>query len=145
MIRVTLFSVALAVCAHATAVDDKELQRLVADDLANEYAQCGAYFVVNAEGMRRSMREGAERDKEVTDWMRLSSRAFGISMNLGSQEKTKAVAKLANEKIKRMMSASYENWSIAAAEYAYLCKDLMDEPAKRAQYWMDQERRNAPP
>ncbi len=100
-----------------------ETFRLVRDDIALEYAECGAYFLLSAEGIRRSLPNGPQREKEVNDWMRLSSNAFERSTALGSSEKTKAAGRLTLENIQRITQRSYENWVIAVAEYG--------SPAKR--------------
>lgn len=138
-------ALAMAATAVTAATSDTETLRLARDDMATEYAACAAYFAFSAEGFKRSLPEGPARDKEVAEWTRFSTVAMRLSAELGSEKKALAMLKLTLEQLKRMTDASFENWTVAAAEYAYLCKDLMDEPRKWVEYWLDKERRNAPP
>lgn len=108
--------VAVAVGSALAASDERSIADLVKEDIALEAAECGAYFAFSAEGIKRSMPDGKEKDKEVADWMRFSSEALNLSTSLGTKERTKAASELAMENIKRITKASYENWTIAAAE-----------------------------
>jgi hypothetical protein len=118
---------------------DEEVMRLVRDDVAGEAAACSVYFALTAAMMERSLAAGSDRDKEVTDWVRSSNAALAIADAVGNKEKTSAVVKLTGEHIKRVTNGSFENFAVVAAEYAYPCKDLIDEPTKRVAYWMEKE------
>ena len=124
----------LVACATPQQRDQQELLRLVKDDLAVENAECGVYFAKVAEGLRHSMPAGKEREKEVADWSKLSKDAFDASRYLIGDQKS-----LAYMKIKRMMNEELEHIAIVQAEYKNLCKDLMDTPKKRWDYWEEKE------
>ena len=132
---VAIATASLVACATPQQRDQQELLRLVKDDLAVENAECGVYFAKVAEGLRRSMPAGKEREKEVADWSKLSKDAFDASRYLIGDQKS-----LAYMKIDRMMNEELEHIAIVQAEYASLCKDLMDTPNKRWDYWMEKEK-----
>ena len=141
--RVALLT-ALAPCAQAAAPDDDEIARRVKTDLATEYAECGAHFAVVAEGLRRSLPEGAARDRDVAAASKFGSGAFKLATALRSEERTIAVAKDTTDRIKRLIDNSFENLARAADEYGYRCRDLIEDPKARTQYWLDRERSSAP-
>ena len=142
--RSAVFLAAISFCVPASALDEVEIAKRAKNDLAIEYAECGAYFAVVAEGMRRSLPEGTAKDKDIANWQKFSGGAFKLASALRSEERTIAVAKQTTENIKRMINNSYENLAVAADEYGYRCKDLIEDPKARTQYWIDKERSAAP-
>jgi hypothetical protein len=119
--------------------DQQDVLRLVKEDLAIENAECGVFFATVAEGLRRSMPAGKERDKEVADWSKAGKDAFEVSRYLIGDQKSLAYIKLGTEKIKRMMNGTFDDLAIVQAEYAYRYKDLTDTPKRRWDYWMQKE------
>ena len=85
------------------------------------------------------MPQGKERDKEVADWKKLSVDAMNLSKYLSDEANALAYVKIGTQKISRMMNNSFDNFAVVEAEYGYMCKDLMDTPQKRWNYWMQKE------
>jgi hypothetical protein len=125
------------------AADTQEIHKRAIQDLAIEYAECGAYFAYIATGIQRSYPAGAATDKEVADWKNATATALNMASTLDNKDRTMAVVKLTKDKIDRLTKGTYENVAMAQAEYAYRCKDLMDDPKARTKYWVDKERAGA--
>ena len=138
-VRNVIFLAAIAYWIPAFALDEAEIASRVKNDLATEYAECGAYFAVVAEGMRRSLPEGPAKERDLAAWKKFSSGAFQLATALRSEERTIAVAKQATEQIKRLINNSYENLNLAADEYGHRCKVLIEDPKARTQQLIDKE------
>ena len=62
---------------------------------------------------------------------------MSASARLTSEELAVERMKMGVEEMRRKMKNRMDNFSIIAAEYAYPCKDLLDNPEARLKYWID--------
>ena len=103
-----------------------------ANNLAHEFAACSAYFalVSQAPGLRQQNAEW---------YLKASIQAFYMSSGLTSDKLTTARAELETKKMKRDMDNTWDNTSIINNKYGYPCKDLMEKPEERREYWLLKE------
>ena len=72
----------------------------------------------------------------MADQQRFAELAYQMSAQFTNQEIALARMKFSMESMKRKMHNSFEYFSVVAAEYSFPCKDLMEAPEKRLQYWL---------
>ena len=127
-----IFAACLTISFPALALDIQEAK----SNVGLEFAECGNYYVLVREGADRSLPSGPERDKAMADQQRLAEFAFQMAAELANQEIALARIKFSMESMRRKMHNSFEYLSVVAAEYAFPCKDLMEAPDKRLQFWL---------
>ena len=103
-------------------------------NLANDYAECAAYYVIAAEGLRKT-----GDDKLADKTMDISKKATEYAIQLSNQRVTEARVELAFDKQRKMIDNDYSNFSILILKYADMCKEVMENPDKRLQYWLNKK------
>lgn len=133
--KAVVFAACLMIGIPAWALDVQEAK----SNLGLEFAGCGTYYMLMREGAERSLPPSQERDKAMADQQRFAEFAYQMSAQFTNQEIALARIKFSMEHMKRKMHNSFEYFSVIAAEYAFQCKDLMEAPEKRLQYWLQKK------
>ncbi|MET3051893.1 hypothetical protein ABXV19_08710 [Pseudomonas alkylphenolica] len=108
-------------------------QELAVNNLAHDFAQCAAYYTLGSKGAEK-------RDPDLAVKMDQAA-SFALEMSTGLTSKKVAAARY-NMSLKSMMEDmddSFNNFSIVINEYADQCKEIMDDPKTRLQYWLDKK------
>jgi len=98
--------------------------------LANEFAECGAWFRLLAEA------------PGVDPVEKIKFRSAGVSLvssaaDLQSERFALDRANAANTTIWREMDGSWRNFSVVKAKYGQRCRDVASDPIARRKYWLD--------
>ena len=101
-------------------------------NLASDFAQCSAFYIISAEGIRRT---GNER--LAIRFMEASKIAYDYSVKFSNQKVTEARFKLAFDEQQKEMGHDCSNLAILILKYGEMCKDALHSPKKRLQYWLD--------
>ena len=110
-----------------------EKERATAN-LATDFAQCSAFYLISAEAIRRT---GDER--LAIRFMEASRIAYDYSVNFGSQKVTQERIKSAVHELAKEIGHDYSNFPILTLKYAEMCKGALNSPKKRLQYWLDRK------
>jgi hypothetical protein len=127
----SLFSAAAFVCVPALAYDAQRAKV----NLAQEYAECAAYFLIAAEGVRKLN----SADPLIARLHAAESEALQRSINLSNEKVTGARVHLAIDDLKRQMDYSYSNMAILNAKYGNTCKTGLTNPKARIKYWLEKK------
>lgn len=108
-------------------------QDLAVNNLAHDFAQCAAYYTLASKG-------AGQRDPDLAGKMNQAAN-FSLEMSTGLTNQKVAAARY-NMSLKLMMDDmgdSFNNFSIVINQYADQCREIMDDPKKRLQYWQDKK------
>ena len=119
----------------ASSADEK--QTYVLNNLQEDFTTCYSYYKIAGEGISR----GRELDQETIDGLnRAAEIALESAYLIGQQlnMKTEAMSarvKMAFQRMQDEMGSDFINFSVILDKYAYYCKDVIEKPEQRIQYW----------
>lgn len=114
-----------------------EKQTYVLNNLQEDFTTCYSYYKIAGEGISR----GRDLDQETIDGLNRSAEIALESAYLIGQQlnmKTEAMSsrvKIAFQRIQDEMGSDFINFSVILDKYAYYCKDVIEKPEQRIQYW----------
>ena len=108
-------------------------ERAIAN-LASDFAECSAYYIIAAEGLRRMAKEDlAQKALEASDT------AYVYAIRFSNPKVTAARIRLAFDKQRKEMDHDFSNLSILILKYEGMCKDALESPEKRLEYWLEKK------
>ena len=119
----------------ASSADEK--QTYVLNNLQEDFTTCYSYYKIAGEGISR----GRELDQETIDGLNRSAdialqSAYLIGQQLNMKtEAMSARVEMAFQKMSDEMGSDFINFSVILNKYAYYCKDVIEKPEQRMQYW----------
>ena len=114
-----------------------EKQTYVLNNLQEDFTTCYCYYKIAGEGISR----GRELDQEAINGLNRSANIALESAYLIGQQlnmKTEAMSARVNMAFQKMqdeMGSDFINFSVILDKYAYYCKDVIEKPEQRIQYW----------
>ena len=114
-----------------------EKQTYILNNLQEDFTTCYSYYKIAGEGISR----GRELDQETIDGLNRSAdialqSAYLIGQQLNMKtEAMSARVKMAFKTMQKEMGSDFINFSIILDKYAYYCKDVIEKPEQRMQYW----------
>ena len=114
-----------------------EKQTYVLNNLQEDFTTCYSYYKIAGEGISR----GRDLDQETIDGLNRSAEIALESAYLIGQQlnmKTEAMSsrvKMAFQRMQDEMGSDFINFSVILDKYAYYCKDVIEKPEQRIQYW----------
>jgi len=108
-------------------------ERAIAN-LASDFAECSAYYIIAAEALRRIAKEDlAQKALEVSD------RAYAYAIKFSNPKVTAARVRLAFDRQRKEMDHDFSNFSILILKYGEMCRDVLESPAERLEYWLEKK------
>jgi len=105
-------------------------ERAIAN-LASDFAECSAYYIIAAEGLRRMAKEDlAQKALEASDT------AYVYAIKFSNPKETSARIRSAFDKQRKEMGHDFSNLSILILKYEEMCKGVLESPEKRLDYWL---------
>ena len=123
------------VLSGGASADEK--QTYVLNNLQEDFTTCYSYYKIAGEGISR----GRELDQETIDGLNRSAdialqSAYLIGQQLNMKtEAMSARVEMAFQKMSDEMGSDFINFSVILNKYAYYCKDVIEKPEQRMQYW----------
>ena len=136
MIKKLLLTILFTLVLSGGATSD-EKQTYVLNNLQEDFTTCYSYYKIAGEGISR----GRELDQETIDGLNRSAEIALESAYLIGQQlnmKTEAMSarvKMAFQRMQDEMGSDFINFSVILDKYAYYCKDVIEKPEQRIQYW----------
>ena len=114
-----------------------EKQTYVLNNLQEDFTTCYSYFKIAEEGIARG--SNADKDtiaglKRSADISLESAYLVGEQLNMKTEAMTARV-KMSFQKMQKEMGSDFINFSIILEKYAYYCKEVIEKPEVRMQYW----------
>jgi len=107
-------------------------------NLQEDYTNCYCYYKISEEGVRRtktSLKDGGvEKLAEAAERSLMGAFEVGEALNMKLEAMTARV-KMSLEIMKKEVDEDYVNISILIDKYGYLCRDLINDPKSRVDYW----------
>ena len=114
-----------------------EKQTYILNNLQEDFTTCYSYFKIAEEGISR----GSNADKKTivglkksADISLESAYLVGEQLNMKTEAMTARV-KMSFQKMQKEMGSDFINFSIILEKYAYYCKEVIEKPEVRMQYW----------
>lgn len=102
------------------------------NNLAHDFAECAAYYQLMGEQPRID-------DAAKKNFSDVSASLMQLSVGLTSLKLAYARFEMALKTLTREMDNNWGNLSIVLNKYAYPCKDMVENPQARLQYWLDKK------
>ena len=108
-------------------------ERAIAN-LASDFAECTAYYIIVAEALRRDAKEVMAHEA-----LEASDRAYIYAIQFSSPKVAAASVRLAFDKQRKEMHHDFSNFPILTLKYGEMCRDALDSPEKRLKYWQEKK------
>jgi ABC-type microcin C transport system permease subunit YejB len=105
-------------------------ERAIAN-LASDFADCTAYYIIAAEALRRSGKEVMAHEA-----LEASDRAYIYAIQFSSRKVAAASVRLAFDKQRNEMHHDFLNFQILTLKYGEMCRDALESPEVRLEYWL---------
>ena len=107
-------------------------------NLQHDYTNCYCYYKISEEGVKRTKTslkdEAVEKLAEAAERSLMSAFEVGEALNMKLEAMTARV-KISLEIMKKEVDEDYVNISILIDKYGYMCRDLINDPKSRVDYW----------
>jgi hypothetical protein len=100
-------------------------------NLANDFAECTAYYIIAAEALRRSGKEVMAHEA-----LEASDRAYIYAIKFSSPKAAAARVRSAFDEQRKEMGHDFSSVSILILKYGDMCKDALESPEKRLEFWL---------
>ena len=124
---VTIIGMSLFVSQSIYAYDEERATANLASDLA----ECSAYYIIAGEALRRNGKEDLAQEA-----LEASDRAYVYAIKFSDSKVTAARVRAAFDKQRKEMNHDFSNFPILVIKYQEMCKDALESPEKRLEYWL---------
>ena len=105
-------------------------ERAIAN-LASDFAECTAYYIIAAEALRRDAKEVMAHEA-----LEASDRAYIYAIKFSSPKVAAARVRLAFDKQRNEMHYDFSNFPILTLKYGEMCRDALESPERRLEHWL---------
>ena len=115
------------------SVKEKKIAKYVMENIQKDYVNCYSFYKVAAESFKK-----AGKDKSLIDNVEKSADAalkynydLGEIMGLNSE----VMAQMTKDKVNNFVNLANKDFSSLAKKYGLVCKNLVENPEQRTNYW----------
>ena len=112
---------------------DKKIAKYVMENIQKDYVNCYSFYKVAAESFKK-----AGKDKSLIENLEKSADAalkynydLGEIMGLNSE----VMAQMTKDKVNNFVNLANKDFSSLAKKYGLVCKNLVENPEQRTNYW----------
>lgn len=105
-------------------------ERAIAN-LANDFAECTAYYIIAAEALRRSGKEVM-----ALEALEASDRAYINAIQFSNPKVAAASVRLAFDKQRQEMHHDFSNFPMMTLKYGEMCREALESAEGRLEYWL---------
>jgi hypothetical protein len=103
-------------------------------NLASDFAECSAYYIIAAEALRRNAKEDlAQTALEASDT------AYLYAIQFSNPKVAAARVRAAFDKQRKEMNHDFSNFQILTLKYGEMCGNALESPEKRLEYWLEKK------
>lgn len=134
MIRFTFIACLIVFSINSFSNGNKR-DRVILQNINYEFITCGVYYKIASEGSRRA--KDSRREKLFKDVAgKYFDEAIDLSAKIGmSPEAVLSTSELITKKMGQEMKNDYVNFAVLSNKYLRFCKNLMEKPDSRVEYW----------
>ena len=100
-------------------------------NLASDFAECSAYYIIAAEALRRTAKEDLAQNA-----LEASDRAYVYAIKFSNPKVTAARIRSAFDRQRKEMDHDFSNFPILTLKYGEMCRDALESPEERLEYWL---------
>ena len=100
-------------------------------NLASEFAECSAYYILAAEALRRNAKENLAQTA-----LDASDTAYLYAIKFSNPKDAAARVRFAFDKQRKEMGRDFSNFSILTIKYGEMCREALESPTKRLEFWL---------
>ena len=112
---------------------DKKVAKYVMENIQKDYVNCYSFYKVAAESFKK-----AGKDKQVVDSLEASADvALKYNYDLGEIMglNPEVMAQMTKDKVSEFVSLANKDFTSLAKEHGMVCKNLVENPEQRTDYW----------
>ena len=132
IILIILTIIPFALNANESAKETK-VAKYVMENIQKDYVNCYSFYKVAAESFKK-----AGKDKQVVDSLEASADvALKYNYDLGEIMglNPEVMAQMTKDKVSEFVSLANKDFTSLAKEYGMVCKNLVENPEQRTDYW----------
>jgi|TARA_B110000240_G_C13159909_1_gene308950 hypothetical protein len=131
-----ILPVILAAVLSSYSYADNKNDRYVLQNLNQDFITCGVFYSLSSSGAQKA--KDAPKAKLFSEIaMKYYKESFDISKIINmSDEAVEAAAELTMKNMGREMKNDFINYSIIINKYGRFCKNLLEDPDSRLDYWI---------
>ena len=112
---------------------DKKIAKYVMENIQKDYVNCYSFYKVAAESFKK-----AGKDKSLIDNLEKSADvALKYNYDLGEIMglNPEVMAQMTKDKVNNFVNLANKDFSLLAKKYGLVCKNLVENPEQRTNYW----------
>tara|TARA_B100001175_G_scaffold292513_1_gene278383 strand:+ start:1135 stop:1569 length:435 start_codon:yes stop_codon:yes gene_type:complete len=113
--------------------NDKRIAKYVMENIQKDYVSCYSFYKVAAESFKK-----AGKEKSLIDNLEKSADvALKYNYDLGEIMglNPEVMAQMTKDKVNNFVALANEDFSSLAKKYGLVCKNLVENPEQRTNYW----------
>lgn len=117
---------------------EKEVLTEIADNISYEYIECGVYFQIAGEGLKKAGNlEFAKKYDDLVDLCYLSAYQLIVKNREKSMADKVATSRVSmvNSSMRKEINNNYSNLSIISDKYLNRCIEIINDPSKMIKSW----------
>ena len=117
-------------------IKDKKIAKYVMENIQKDYVNCYSFYKVAAESFKK-----AGKEKSLVDNLEKSADvALKYNYDLGEIMglNPEVMAQMTKDKVNEFVVLANKDFSSLAKKYGLVCKNLVEDPEQRTNYWETQ-------
>ncbi len=134
ILLVIFISITLPLHANES-VKEKKIAKYVMENIQKDYVNCYSFYKVAAESFKK-----AGKEKQLIDSLEKSADVtlkynyeLGEIMGLNPE----VMAQMTKDTVNNFVNLANKDFSLLAKKYGLVCKNLVEKPEDRTNYWED--------
>tara|TARA_B100000427_G_C14951908_1_gene352822 strand:+ start:24 stop:458 length:435 start_codon:yes stop_codon:yes gene_type:complete len=134
ILLIIFISITLPLHANENA-KEKKIAKYVMENIQKDYVNCYSFYKVAAESFKK-----AGKEKQLIDSLEKSADVtlkynydLGEIMGLNPE----VMAQMTKDSVNNFVNLANKDFSLLAKKYGLVCKNLVENPEERTNYWED--------
>ena len=117
------------------SVKEKKIAKYVMENIQKDYVNCYSFYKVAAESFKKAKKDIAliESLEKSADVALKFNYELGEIMGFNSE----VMAQMTKDKVNKFVLLANKDFSSLAKKYGLICKNLVENPEERANYWQN--------
>ena len=137
LLSLIFFSLLLSGNSYSETLDKKR-SKYIYNNLSFEHIECQHYLIIASEALRTNDGDPKIIENYVNNAKLVGNVAFQYGFKSGmSTEAMLARAKMISDRMLKSLDNNFSNIAVIQLKYSQFCKNLIEKPEIRNQYWIN--------
>ena len=137
LLSLIFFSLLLSGNSYSETLDEKR-SKYIYNNLSFEHIECQHYLIIASEALRTNDGDPKIIENYVNNAKLVGNVAFQYGFKSGmSTEAMLARAKMISDRMLKSLDNNFSNIAVIQLKYSQFCKNLIEKPEIRNQYWIN--------